>query len=167
MNTSATSFATADICDEHAEQLQIVGPELRRFGGARLCSGHVVTLLLEKGNTSLRQLLQTPGEGRVIVVDVGARYFSVVGDQLGSLAVENNWSGIVVNGYVRDTVALGELPVAVWALGTCPRRGDKQTLGKQDVGLKFAGVEFRPGSYLYADDDGIILADEPLTEVVC
>ena len=165
MNDRVISVATADICDEYSDRLQVVGPGLQRFGGSRRCSGHIVTLLLEKGNTSLRALLQTPGKGRVIVADVGARYFSVVGDQLGSLAVENNWSGIIVNGYIRDTAALAELSVSVWALGTCPCRGDKKTLGEQDVAVEFAGVTFQSGNYLYADEDGVILAEEPFAEV--
>lgn len=158
------SEGVADICDRHMDEVQVLAPIFRHFGGRARCAGPVMTLRVEKGNRSLRERLGTPGRGRVLVVDVGGRYFSVVGGELGSLAVENDWAGVIVNGYIRDTVELSTRPVAIWALGTCPRRGDKTTPGQENVELEFGGVTLTPESYLYADEDGIIVSAEPFSD---
>jgi regulator of ribonuclease activity A len=69
---------------------------------------------------------------------------------------------VVVHGCVRDTAALRELPLGVRALAACPLRSEKRNQGQRDVPLRLAGINVRPGDYLYADDDGLIIAPRPL-----
>lgn len=152
-------FSTADLCDDHGDLVQVADPIFRDFGGATGFSGPITTVKVFDDNTSVRALLETPGAGRVLVVDNdGSRRCALVGDQLAQLACDNGWAGIVVNGCVRDSVALASLPIGIKALATMPRRSQKSGPGQVDVPVIFAGLSFEPGLMLYADADGVILA---------
>lgn len=155
-------FKTTDLCDAH-EDVQVAEPGLRHFGGAARFSGSIVTLKLFEDNSLVRSALEAPGAGRVLVVDGGGSLrCALVGDQIGELAVRNGWAGVVVYGCVRDSAELARLPLGVLALGTCPRRSTKRGEGQRDLAVRFLGVSFRPGQQLYADEDGLIVADGPL-----
>ncbi len=152
---------TADLCDEHSDRVAVLGPGYRNYGGADSCRGEIVTLRLDKNNSDLITLLRDfDGTGKVVVVDVDQAYFAVVGENLMNFAQQSNYAGIVVNGYVRDTAQIKDIPVALYALGTCPRKYIPATAGEKEVTLSFAGVEFKNGAYLYADTDGIIVTAE-------
>ncbi|NNJ09007.1 ribonuclease E activity regulator RraA [Chloroflexales bacterium ZM16-3] len=155
-------FKTTDLCDAH-EDVQVAEPQLRHFGGAARFAGQVTTLKLFEDNTLVRSALEEPGAGRVLVVDGGGSLrCALVGDQIGELAARNGWSGLVVFGCVRDSAELGRLPIGIMALGTHPRRSVKRGEGQRDLPVRFLGVSFRPGQQLYADDDGLIVADAAL-----
>ncbi|MCL4168466.1 UNVERIFIED_CONTAM: hypothetical protein GTU68_039265, partial [Idotea baltica] len=94
-----------------------------------------------------------------------AAFCAVVGDNLASHAIEHGWSGIIVNGYIRDIKALSDMPIAIWALGTCPRRSQKRAEGLKDVSLQFGNVELRSGDFLYADEDGILVSEAPFKDI--
>lgn len=153
------TFATADLSDQFDDQVQVAQPGLRDFGGVLQFSGTMTTVMVQDDNTSVRELLETDGGGRVLVVDNGGSMrCAVVGDKLAQLAYDNGWAGIVVNGCVRDSSSLEEIGVGIKALAAMPRRSAKRAPGIVDVPLRFAGVLFEPGHYLYADADGIILS---------
>ena len=154
---------TADFCDEHSDKVAVLGPGFRNYGGAAHCEGRITTLRLDRNNADLVALLRDePGEGKVVVVDVDATYYAVVGENLMKFAHDNGYAGIVINGYVRDTEQIEDIPVALYALGTCPRKSIPVTSGERDVVLSFGGVNFTPGDYLYADRDGVIVTAAPL-----
>ena len=116
-------WTTADLCDQYGATLQVAQPLLRSYGGASAFCGPIATVKVNEDNTSVRLRLQEPGMGRVLVVDGGGSLAcALVGDQLGSLARGNGWAGIVVNGCIRDSAALGAMDVGVMALATMPRR---------------------------------------------
>jgi regulator of ribonuclease activity A len=155
-------FKTTDLCDAH-EHVQVADPMLRHFGGLVRFAGPVTTLKIFEDNALVRSALAEPGMGRVLVVDGGGSLrCALVGDQIGDLAVRNGWAGIVIYGCVRDSVELGKLAIGIMALDTNPRRSVKRGEGQRDVPVRFAGVSFRPGQQLYADEDGLIVADAPL-----
>jgi regulator of ribonuclease activity A len=123
----------------------------------------VVTLKCFEDNSHVRQLLEGPGQGRVLVVDGGGSdRCALVGGNLGLLAVKNGWAGIIVNGCVRDSQELLECAVGVWAIATHPRRSDRQGAGQRDIPVDMAGVTVRPGNWCYADADGILVSDKKL-----
>ena len=154
-------FFTADICDEYSDSVAVLGPGYRNYGGAQKCQGVIVTQKLDRNNSDLIALLRDEdGTGKVVVVDVDAAYFAVVGENLMKFAQQNNYAGIVVNGYIRDTFQIKDIPVALYALGTCSRKYIPVTGGERDVPLSFGDVTFRPGDYLYADTDGVIVTPE-------
>lgn len=154
------TFFTADICDEYSDKVQVLAAGYHNFGGAIKCQGEIVTIKLDKNNSDLITLLRDQeGTGKVVVVDVAQEYFAVVGENLMKFAHNNNYSGIIINGYIRDTFQIADIPVALYALGTCPRKSIPVTAGQSNITLSFGGVTFTPGHYLYADTDGIIVCE--------
>lgn len=157
------TFFTADICDEHSEAVSVLGEGYRNFGGADKCQGEVITIKLDKNNADLVALLRdVDGTGKVVVVDVEQAYYAVVGENLMKFAQDNNYAGILINGYVRDTFQIKDIPVALYALGTCPRKSIPVTQGQQGITLSFGGISIHAGDYLYADTDGVIICKEKI-----
>jgi regulator of ribonuclease activity A len=153
------TFFTADICDEHSDKVAVLGAGYSNYGGADKCQGEVVTIKLDRNISDLIPLLRdVDGTGKVVVIDVDQAYYAVVGETLMNFAHQNNYAGIIVNGYIRDSFLIRNISVALYALGTCPRKYIPVTSGEQDVPLVFGGVEFNSGDYLYADTDGVIVA---------
>ena len=154
---------TADFCDTYPDKVSVLGPGFFNYGGASMCQGDVVTIRLDRNNSDLISLLRDEnGKGKVVVVDADQTYYAIVGEKLMQFAQENDYAGIIVNGYVRDTFQIKNIPVALYALGTCPRKYIPVTQGKRDISLTFGGVEFRPGDYVYTDTDGVIVTAEAL-----
>lgn len=163
------SLATTDLCDTHEDRLdagslRIVTPGLQHYGRARSFSGRAVTLKLFEDNSWVRTALEAPGAGQVLVVDGGGSMrCALVGGNLGVLAQKNGWAGILVNGAVRDADELDACDIGVRALGTHPRKSVKRNSGERDVAVQFPGAAIRPGDWIYADADGILVSDQPLT----
>jgi regulator of ribonuclease activity A len=152
------AFFTADICDEYSDKVSLLEPGYTNYGGAGKCQGEIVTIKLDKNNSDLIQLLKhEDGTGKVVVVDVDNVYYAVVGENLMKFAYQNHYAGIIVNGYIRDTFQIKEIPVALYARGTCSRKYIPVTQGTRNSTLSFGGIEFKPGDYLYADSDGVIV----------
>lgn len=155
---------TADFCDTYPDTVTALGPGYMNFGGAAMCQGEVVTIKLERNNSDLITLLRDEdGRGKVVVVDSDQAYYAIVGENLMKFAHKNGYSGIIVNGYIRDTLQIKDIPVALYALGTCPRKSIPVTQGTRDVSLSFGGATFEPGDYVYTDTDGVIVTAKPLT----
>jgi regulator of ribonuclease activity A len=156
-------FRTADLLDSHPE-LEACEAGLLHYGGIRRFSGEVVTLRCFEDNSLLRDLLKSPGKGRVLVVDGGAsRRCALLGDQLGADAHGNGWAGIVLGGCVRDSAALATLAVGVMALGVQPRRSEKRGQGIEGAPVQILGARVRPGDFAYADEDGVVFSQHRLT----
>jgi len=156
-------FKTADLCDAFGQAVQVLAPLLRDYGGKPSFHGPIATVQVVEDNTSVRALLEQPGSGRVLVVDGGGSLrCALVGDNLGQLAIDNGWAGLVVYGCVRDCTELAAMPIGVKALAANPRRSEKRAAGTTGGTVSFGGVDFVPGHYLYADADGVIVAAQPL-----
>jgi regulator of ribonuclease activity A len=155
--------ATADLCDAFPGRVRVAEPLFRDWGGISSFAGPIDTLRVFEDNALVRQALEREGLGRVLVVDGGgSRRTALVGGRLAVLARDNGWSGVVVHGCVRDAVEIGATPVGVRALGTSPMMSAKAGKGECGVPVTFAGVTFTPGEWLYADADGIVVADGEL-----
>ena len=154
---------TTDLCDEHGDALRVLEPLYRDYGKSRAFHGRVRTLRVFEDNALVRAALETAGNGDVLVIDGGGSMrVALVGGNLGKLAEQNGWAGIVVHGAVRDASELVGCDVGVKALGTIPRKGAKAGSGERDVAVTFAGVTIAPGDWLYADDDGIVVSEGAL-----
>jgi regulator of ribonuclease activity A len=154
---------TTDLCDAHEAKVRVATPIFRSFGGATAFHGRIATLKLFEDNGLVRQTLDSPGDARVLVIDGGGSLRrALLGDQLAALAVKNGWAGVVVWGCIRDSAAIGAMELGVLALATHPLKTVKKNLGETEVPVSFAGIEFRPGEWLYADEDGLIVSAERL-----
>lgn len=144
------NFFTADFCDEHPELVDVLSHNFKNYGGASKCRGEIITVKLDKNNSELiKPLRDEDGTDKVVVVDVDAEFFAVVGENLMKFAQQNNYSCIIVNGYIRDTFQIKNIPVALYALGTCPKKYIPVTDGQRDIPLSFGGVNFKNGGYIY------------------
>lgn len=149
---------TADLYDEHGEDLQSCDLQFSQHGGRRHFAGPISTVRCHEDNALLKAVLGEPGDGRVLVVDGGGSlHTALVGDLIAGLGVDNGWSGIVVRGAVRDTLTLATMDIGVKALGSNPRKSGKTGAGERDVVVEFGGATFTPGRQLVSDDDGIVV----------
>lgn len=154
---------TADLCDQHTAEVRVAEPIFRDYGGTRAFCGPISTVRAPEDNVLVRAALEEPGAGRVLVVDGGGSLrCALVGDLLAALGQRNGWAGVVINGCVRDAATLAGLAIGVKALATNPLRSAKNGAGERDVLVSFAGITFAPGEYLYADEDGVIVAEREL-----
>jgi regulator of ribonuclease activity A len=157
-------IATADLFDAHGDSVRSCELQFHQYGARRRFSGRIRTLQTVEDNALLKQTLSGPGGGGVLVVDGGGSLrCALVGDVIAALAQKNGWAGLVIWGAVRDTNALAGVDVGIKALGSNPRRSQKNGTGQLDVAIRFGAVEFRTGNWLYSDEDGILISDRKLT----
>lgn len=153
----------ADLCDLYEDRVQVIAPIFRHFGGKKRFFGQVTTLRVRDDNSLVRQTLEQEGLGRVLVVDGGGSLnCALLGDRLAELAINNGWSGIVINGCIRDSKEILSMPVGVMARATHPRRSKKNGLGESQIAIQIEGLEIRPKQFLYADEDGLLVSNEAL-----
>lgn len=157
------TFSTPDICDEYSGRIQVLEPLFRDFGGKRKFCGEIVTVKCYEDNSMVKSTLAGKGRGKVLVVDGGGSLrCALLGDLLGAMAIENGWQGVLVNGCVRDVEILKGMELGVRALESHPLKSEKRGEGELDVIVRFAGVSIEPGWYLYADENGVIVANGKL-----
>ena len=138
-------------------------PVFKNFGGLARFSGPVSTVKCFEDNSLVKAAVDSPGEGRVLVVDGGASLRrALVGGNLGAAAARNGWAGVVVDGCVRDVIELAQCSVGLRALAAMPLPTEKRQEGQRDVPVQIQGVWVRPGDWLYADEDGMVVMASPL-----
>ncbi len=154
---------TADVCDQYHEELQICEPMFRSFGGKQQFSGPIATVKVFKDNVLVREALETVPEGSVLVVDGGgSKQCALMGDRLGEIAVSRGLAGVIINGCVRDSAELSQMEIGVMALAPMPLKSRKEGKGDRDIPVTFGGVNWEPGHYVYADEDGIVVSPRAL-----
>lgn len=153
-----TPVATADLVDEFGDRLRVCDVQFTSYGAVHSFAGPVRTVSCPGDNALLHELLRTPGEGCVVVVDGGASLrTALLGDLMAARARDNGWAGVIVYGAVRDSAILAGLDIGIQALGTNPRKSAKAGMGAVDVPVSFGGVTFTTGDILHADHDGVVL----------
>lgn len=152
-----------ELCDQFPELVNVVEPMFANYGGRDIFGGEIVTIKAYEDNSLVREQVAQPGQGKVLVVDGGASMRrAMLGDMLAEKAVKNGWEGIIIYGCIRDCAVIGTLDIGVQALGTHPMKTEKRGLGDLNVDLTFGGVTFRPGEYVYADDNGVLVSPQKL-----
>ena len=164
---SSPAFATCDLCDVHKNdssgQFRVLPPVFRDFGGVARFSGPVSTVKCFEDNSLVKIAVDSPGEGRVLVVDGGASLRrALVGGNLGAAAARNGWAGVVVDGCVRDVSELAQCSTGIRALAAMPLPTEKRQEGQHDIAVQIQGVWVYPGDWLYADEDGMVVMASPL-----
>lgn len=160
------NFATADICDDYPQLLEdgrlaVLPPVFRHFGQNEKFAGPVTTLKVFEDNALVRATLETPGHGSVLVIDGGGSLRrALVGGQLALLAQDNGWAGIIVDGCVRDSEEINSCLVGVRARATHPQKPAKRGAGERNIRVTIAGVPVTPGDWIYADADGVVVAQQ-------
>ncbi len=158
---------TCDLCDAHKNEgsgaFRVLPSVFRDFGAVTRFAGPVVTVQCFEDNTPVKAAVESPGEGRVLVVDGGGSLRrALLGGNLGAAAARNGWAGVVIDGCVRDVAELRACAVGIRALASMPLPTERRVPGQRDVPVRLQGVWVRPGDWLWADEDGIVIADRPL-----
>jgi regulator of ribonuclease activity A len=156
---------TTDLCDAYSQKVRVAAPiGFRDYGGTKNFSGKIYTVKCLDDNSFVRKALEGDGTGKVLVVDGGGSlHCALLGDMLGELAIKNKWRGIIVNGCIRDSAAIGKLALGVKALNTMPRKSEKKNAGEENLTVRFAEVDFIPNEFIYCDEDGIIVSQIDLS----
>ena len=150
-------FNTADLCDDHS--LIIAKPIFKSYGSRTHCFGKIKTVEAIEDNSYVKKLLQEDGSGYVMVVDGrGSEKCALVGDNLAALGSKNNWSGIIVNGCIRDSMEINNIGISIKAINLVPNKSEKKDIGKYGLDINFAGVIFKENDFLYSDPDGIVIS---------
>ncbi|WP_417870559.1 ribonuclease E activity regulator RraA [Vibrio furnissii] len=156
-------YNTSALCDIYLDQVDVVEPMFSNFGGCASFAGQVTTIKCFEDNGLIRETLEQDGLGRVLLIDGGGSLRRALVDaELAAIAEENEWEGIVVYGCVREVDELEDMSIGIQALASIPVGAPAQGIGEVDVPVNFGGVTFLPEDYLYADNTGIILSQEPL-----
>jgi len=157
------TFSTCDLCDQFPDRIRVLAPIFRHYGGRTRFSGSIATIKCFEDNVFIREAAVEEGRGRVMVIDGGGSLRSaLVGDGIAEWARDHGWAGMIINGCVRDTVALAKVDLGVMAIGVNPVTPGKRCVGARDVAVTFGDVRFVPGEYAYCDEDGVVIASEQL-----
>jgi len=157
------TFSTCDLCDQFPDRIRVLAPIFRHYGGRTRFSGSIATIKCFEDNVFIREAAVEEGRGRVMVIDGGGSLRSaLVGDGIAEWARDHGWAGMIINGCVRDTVALAKVDLGVMAIGVNPVTPGKRRVGARDVAVTFGDVRFVPGEYAYCDEDGVVIATERL-----
>jgi regulator of ribonuclease activity A len=157
-------YITPDLCDKYGDDVEVLEPMFSNFGGVESFGVEIVTVKCHEDNSIVKEQVGLPGNGRVMVVDGGGSLRNaLLGDMLAEAAATNGWAGIIINGCIRDVDIIMQTKLGVQALATNPRKTEKRGLGDLNVDVKFGGVVFKPGHYVYADNNGVIVSKKPLT----
>ena len=154
---------TADLMDNFQDQLQSCEIQFRNYGGRTSFWGPCRTVQCRGDNVLLKNILTEQADGHVLVVDGGGSLScALMGDQIAAMARDHNWAGVIINGGVRDTLALGKMDFGVKALGSNPRKSEKKGFGSVDVPVSIGTITVKPGHWIYSDEDGVVVAERKL-----
>jgi len=156
-------YLTPDLCDEYPDLVRVVEPIFKNYGGKSSFGGQIVTIKCHEDNSVVKETAGTPGNGKIIVVDGGGSLRrALLGDLIADNAVENGWEGFIIYGCIRDVDSISTMNLGVKALNTNPLKTEKKGIGDLNIPVSFGGVTFKPGEYVYADSNGIIVSSKPL-----
>ena len=156
-------FSTPDLSDNFSAEVQVLAPLLRNFGGKAAFAGSIVTVKCHEDNSLVKEQVEQPGESRVLVVDGGGSLrCALLGDLLAKKAMDNGWQGLIIYGCVRDVDEIAQMDLGVQALAAIPLKSVRKGRGDLNIPLNFGGVIFNSGDFVYADNNGVVVASRAL-----
>ncbi len=156
-------YLTPELCDKYPDLVRVVEPIFKNYGGKSSFGGQIVTIKCHEDNSVVKETAGTAGNGKIIVVDGGGSLRrALLGDLIAENAVQNGWEGFIIYGCIRDVDAISTMNLGVKALNTNPLKTEKKGIGDLNIPVSFGGVTFKPGEYVYADSNGIIVSSKPL-----
>jgi regulator of ribonuclease activity A len=157
------SFRTADLCDDFSNELEVCALEFKSYGKKTSFYGPIYTVKVFEDNVLVKEALEEIPAGSVLVVDGGgSKRCALLGDRLGEIAQSRGLAGVIINGCVRDSAELKNLDVGIFAIGSNPLKSKKEGKGERNVPVAFGEVEWAPGKFAYADEDGVIVSNRML-----
>ena len=153
------NFSVPDICDE-IDDIQIGDLFLNSYGGISKFYGEIHTVKCEHSNSVVKEFVNENGKNKVLLIEhFGAEPCSMVGDQIVQTAFDNQWNGIITNGFIRDVEVIRNIKIGVFAKNLYPKKTDKtKGIGMKDVEINLGSVQINPGNWLYVDENGWIIS---------
>ena len=111
--------------------------------------GSIITVHKALVEASAGDLIVVDGEG-----DVGSG--ALLGEIMALECQTKGFSGIVIDGAVRDVDGLRELGFPVFARGVTPRVGTNRRLGQTQVPVSCGGIVVHPGDMIFGDNNGVV-----------
>tara|TARA_A100000164_G_scaffold332059_1_gene321667 strand:- start:1267 stop:1752 length:486 start_codon:yes stop_codon:yes gene_type:complete len=157
------NFTVPDICDTH-EDIQIGDVFLNSYGGIDKFCGEIQTAKCEHSNSVVKELVQEDGNEKVLFINhTGSEFCSMVGDQIVQKAFDNNWNGIITNGYIRDIEVIKDIPIGVYAKNSYPKKTNKSIgVGEVNAPIKINNISINPGDWIYVDSNGWVISKSEL-----
>ena len=156
-------IVTPDLCDANPDLVRVVAPMFKNYGGRKAFGGQIVTIKCHEDNSRVKEQVAEPGQGKVMVVDGGGSLrCALLGDLLAEQAAKNGWEGLIIYGCIRDVDVINTIDLGVQALATIPLKSNRKGVGELNITITFGGVVFKPGEYVYADNNGVIVSANPL-----
>ncbi|UXH79958.1 ribonuclease E activity regulator RraA [Roseateles amylovorans] len=156
-------FSTCDLCDSLKADTSgatrwLPGQRYRSYGARMRFAGPIATVRCLEDNSRVKAAVESFGGGKVLVVDGGGSLRrALLGGNLAASAAKNGWAGLLVHGAVRDLEELRAADVGIFALGHVPMPTERRDEGLSDVPVQIDGQWIRPGEWLYADEDGVVI----------
>jgi len=156
-------IVTPDLCDEYPEIVSVLTPMFKNYGGIHAFGGEIVTVKCYEDNSVVKAQAAENGTGKVMVVDGGGSMrCALLGDMIAENAMKNGWLGIIIYGCIRDVDVIASLNLGVQAVSAIPIKSVRKNRGDLNIDINFGGVTFKPGEYVYADNNGVIVAPKAL-----
>ncbi|GAA5140819.1 putative 4-hydroxy-4-methyl-2-oxoglutarate aldolase [Thalassotalea piscium] len=153
-----------DLCDQYPDEVQVLAQQFNHYGKIKVFYGQVVTIECFEDNSLVKSTLAQDGAGKVLIVNGGGlTRKALLGDLIAKSAIKNNWEGVIINGFIRDVATINSLNIGVKALGATPLKTQKRGLGDFNIPITIAGVSIHPNNWVYADENGVLIANEQLS----
>lgn len=151
-------ITTSDFSDLFPEKLEYLDSIFKSYGKRSSYCGSIVTVKCYDGAFAIKDLVSSPGFGKILFIDGGgAPFFSLLDEFLCEEAKNNGWEGIILNGFLRNSQEINKLDIGVKALGENIRLNKSKGFGETDVQVEFAGVKIRNGDISVVDPDGVVI----------
>jgi len=146
-------------------RMTAAGPRLRPMHKSGYLAGPALTVKTRPGdNLMIHKALTLAQPGDVLVVDGGGDLTNALfGEIMVATAVKIGVAGVVLNGAVRDSEAIGQGGFPLYAAGVTHRGPYKDGPGEVNVPIAIDGMVIHPGDLIVGDADGLLCV--PFDEV--
>lgn len=126
-------------------------------GGIKI-AGKAVTVRAYPGDWAKPvEAIDVAKPGEVIVVEAAGADKAVWGELATWSCVQKKVGGVVIDGAIRDVDEIRALKFPAFAKFINPTAGDPKGFGEINVEILCGGVKVRPGDWIIADDNGVIV----------
>lgn len=139
-------------------RMSAAGPRLRPMHKGGPLAGPALTVKCRPGdNLMIHKALTLAKAGDVIVVDAGGDLTNALfGEIMVATSVRLGIAGVVLNGAVRDSEAIGQGSFPLYAAGVTHRGPYKDGPGEINVPVAIDGMVIHPGDLIVGDADGLL-----------
>ena len=153
--------STPNISDAMQRKGEMSG--IKPITGGVKAAGRAVTVRAYPGDWSKPvEAVDISGPGNVIVIEAAGGDKALWGELATWSAVQNKVEGVVIDGAIRDVDEIRSLKFPAFARHINPTAGDPKGLGEINVEIVCGGLKVRPGDWIVADDNGVVVISQEM-----